>query len=140
MRSFRDLTEAKGLVVMAFGRMNPPTIGHLKLADKVKSVAKSNPYRIYLSQTTGPKDPLPFPKKVAYAKKSFGPKHAKSIMADKSVKTFIQAATKLNEEGYTQLIMVAGSDRIQEFQRLLDTYNGNPDKKGNVVFDFTDCV
>ena len=52
MRSFRDLTEAKGLVVMAFGRMNPPTIGHLKLADKVKSVAKSNPYRIYLSQTT----------------------------------------------------------------------------------------
>ena len=140
MRSFRDLTEAKGLVVMAFGRMNPPTIGHLKLADKVKSVAKSNPYRIYLSQTTGPKDPLPFPKKVAYAKKSFGPKHAKSIMADKSVKTFIQAATKLNEEGYTQLIMVAGSDRIQEFQRLLDTYNGKPDKKGNVVFDFPDGV
>ena len=140
MRSFRDLTEAKGLVVMAFGRMNPPTIGHLKLADKVKSVAKSNPYRIYLSQTTGPKDPLPFPKKVAYAKKSFGPKHAKSIMADKSVKTFIQAATKLNEEGYSQLIMVAGSDRIQEFQRLLDTYNGKPDKKGNVVFDFPDGV
>ena len=140
MRSFRDITEAKGLVVMAFGRMNPPTIGHLKLADKVKSIAGSNPYRIYLSQTTGPKDPLPFPKKVAYAKKSFGTKHAKSIMADKSVKTFIQAAQKLNEEGYTQLIMVAGSDRIQEFQRLLDTYNGKPDKKGNVVFDFTDGV
>ena len=140
MRSFRELTEAKGLVVMAFGRMNPPTIGHLKLADKVKSVAGSNPYRIYLSQTTGPKDPLPFPKKVAYAKKSFGPKHAKSIMADKSVKTFIQAAQKLNEEGYTQLIMVAGSDRIQEFQRLLDTYNGKPDKKGNIVFDFPDGV
>ena len=140
MLRFKELTESRGMVVMAFGRMNPPTIGHLKLADKVKSVAKSNPYRIYLSQTTGPKDPLPFPKKVAYAKKSFGSKHAKSIMADKSVKTFIQAATKLNEEGYTQLIMVAGSDRIQEFQRLLDTYNGKPDKKGNIVFDFPDGV
>ena len=140
MRSFRDLTEAKGLVVMSFSRMNPPTIGHLKLADKQKSIAGSKPSRIYLSQTTGPKDPLPFPKKVAYVKQSFGSKHAKSIMADKSVKTFIQAATKLNEEGYTQLIMVAGSDRIQEFQRLLDTYNGKPDKKGNIVFDFPDGV
>jgi hypothetical protein len=140
MKKFKELTESRGMVVMAFGRMNPPTIGHLKLADKVKSVAGSNPYRIYLSQTTGPKDPLPFPKKVAYAKKSFGSKHAKSIMADKSVKTFIQAATKLNEEGYTELVMVAGSDRIQEFQRLLDTYNGKPDKKGNVVFDFPDGV
>ena len=140
MKKFKELAEAKGLAVMAFGRMNPPTIGHLKLADKVKSVAGSNPYRIYLSQTVGPKDPLPFPKKVAYAKKSFGSKHAKSIMADRSVKTFIQAATKLNEEGYTQLIMVAGSDRIQEFQRLLDRYNGKPDNKGNIVFDFPDGV
>ena len=128
------------MVVMSFSRMNPPTIGHLKLADKQKSIAGSKPSRIYLSQTVGPKDPLPFPKKVAYVKKSFGSKHAKSIMADKSVKTFIQAAQKLYEEGYTELVMVAGSDRIQEFQRLLDTYNGKPDKKGNIVFDFPDGV
>ena len=140
MRRFRELAEAKGLVVMSFSRMNPPTIGHLKLADKQKSIAGSKPSRIYLSQTVGPKDPLPFPKKVAYVKKSFGSKHAKSIMADKSVKTFIQAAQKLYEEGYTELVMVAGSDRIREFQRLLDTYNGKPDKKGNIVFDFPDGV
>ena len=57
-----------------------------------------------------------------------------------SVKTFIQAAEKLYKEGFTELVMVAGSDRIQEFQRLLDRYNGKPDKKGNVVFDFPDGV
>ena len=140
MKKFKDLAEQKGLMVMAFGRMNPPTIGHLKLADKVKSVAGSNPYRIYLSQTVGPKDPHPFAKKVAYAKKSFGPKHAKSIQVDKSVKTFIQAAQKINQAGYTELIMVAGSDRISEFQRLLDRYNGQPDRSGTVVFDFPDGV
>ena len=140
MLRFKELTESRGMVVMSFSRMNPPTIGHLKLADKQKSIAGSKPSRIYLSQTVGPKDPLPFPKKVAYVKKSFGSKHAKSIMADKSVKTFIQAAQKLYEEGYTELVMVAGSDRIQEFQRLLDTYNGKPDKKGNIVFDFPDGV
>jgi len=141
MKKFRELAEVQSkVVVMAFGRMNPPTIGHLKLADKVKSVAGSNPYRIYLSQTVGPKDPLSWPKKIAWARKSFGSKHAKSIMADKEVKTFIQAAEKLYKEGFTQLIMVAGSDRIKEFQTLLDRYNGKPDKKGKVVFDFPDGV
>jgi hypothetical protein len=126
-------------MIMAFGRMNPPTIGHLKLADKVKSVAGSDPYRIYLSQTVGPRDPLSFVKKLTYAKRSF-PKHAKAIQVDKSVKTFIQAAQKINQEGYTELVMVAGSDRISEFQRLLDRYNGQPDRAGNVVFDFPDGV
>ena len=140
MKKFKELAESRGMVVMAFGRMNPPTIGHLKLADKVKSVAGSNPYRIYLSQTVGPKDPLPWPKKIAWARASFGSKHAKSIMADKEVKTFIQAAEKLYKEGFTQLIMVAGSDRIKEFQTLLDRYNGKADKKGNIVFDFPDGV
>ena len=140
MKKFKELAEANGRIIMAFGRMNPPTIGHLKLADKVKSVAGSDPYRIYLSQTVGPRDPLPFAKKLAYAKKSFGPKHAKAIQVDKSVKTFIQAAQKINQEGYTELVMVAGSDRISEFQRLLDRYNGQSDRSGNVVFDFPDGV
>ncbi len=141
MKKFKELAEVQSkVVVMAFGRMNPPTIGHLKLADKVKSVAGSNPYRIYLSQTVGPKDPLAWPKKIAWARLSFGSKHAKSIMADKEVKTFIHAAEKLYKEGFTQLILVAGSDRIKEFQTLLDRYNGKPDKKGKVVFDFPDGV
>ena len=139
MKKFKELAEAKGLMVMAFGRMNPPTIGHLKLCDKVKSIAGSKPYRIYLSQTVGPKDPLPFAKKIAYAKKSF-PKHARAIQVDKSVKTFINAAQKINQEGYTELVLVAGSDRIKEFQTLLDRYNGKPDKKGKVVFDFPEGV
>jgi hypothetical protein len=87
MKKFKELAEVQSkVVVMAFGRMNPPTIGHLKLADKVKSVAGSNPYRIYLSQTVGPKDPLAWPKKIAWARLSFGSKHAKSIKQTKKLK------------------------------------------------------
>ena len=93
-----------------------------------------------MSQTVGPRDPLPSLRRSAYAKKSFGPKHAKAIQVDKSVKTFIQAAQKINQEGYTELVMVRSSDRISEFQRLLDRYNGQPDRAGNVVFDFPDGV
>ena len=76
MRSFRELTEAKETVVFGFGRFNPPTTGHEKLIEKVASVAGSNPFFIYPSHTTGPKDPLPHAKKVAWMRKMF-PKYKK---------------------------------------------------------------
>ena len=59
MKTFKQLTEAKETVVFGFGRFNPPTTGHEKLIEKVASVAKGNPFFIYPSHTTGPKDPLP---------------------------------------------------------------------------------
>ena len=135
MRSFRELTEAKEIVVFAFGRFNPPTTGHEKLIEKVASVAKGNPFFIYPSHTTGPKDPLPHAKKVAWMRKLF-PKYKKNIIADKNAKTAIMIAEKLYKDGYKNLIMVAGSDRVEEFNKLLQRYNDAPDKKGNQLFKF----
>ena len=64
--SFSQLLEQKGSVVFTFGRFNPPTTGHEKLIQKVASVAGSNPFRIYPSQSQNQKkDPLPFALKVA---------------------------------------------------------------------------
>jgi len=135
MRSFRELTEAKETVVFGFGRFNPPTTGHEKLIEKVASVAKGNPFFIYPSHTTGPKDPLPHAKKVAWMRKMF-PKYKKNIIADRNAKTAIQIAEKLYKDGYKNLIMVAGSDRLKEFETLLTRYNDAPDKKGNQLFKF----
>jgi len=135
MRSFSDLTEAKETVVFGFGRFNPPTTGHEKLIEKVASVAGSNPFFIYPSHTTGPKDPLPHAKKVAWMRKMF-PKYKKNIIADRNAKTAIQIAEKLYKDGYKNLIMVAGSDRLREFDTLLQKYNDAPDKKGNQLFKF----
>ena len=60
MRKFLDITEQKGQIIFTFGRFNPPTTGHEKLIQKVASVAGSNPFRIYPSQSQNPKkDPLP---------------------------------------------------------------------------------
>ena len=73
-------------VVFTFGRFNPPTTGHEKLIDKVKSVAGSDDYRIYPSQSQNQKkDPLPYSKKIAYMRKMF-PKHKRSIAVDKNPK------------------------------------------------------
>jgi hypothetical protein len=135
MRSFRELTEAKETVVFGFGRFNPPTTGHEKLIEKVASVSGSNPFFIYPSHTTGPKDPLPHAKKVAWMRKMF-PKYKKNIIADRNAKTAIQIAEKLYKDGYKNLIMVAGSDRLKEFETLLNRYNDAPDKKGNQLFKF----
>jgi len=136
MKNFRDITEAKETVVFTFGRFNPPTIGHEKLIKKVAQVAGSNPFRIYPSFTTNPKkDPLPHALKVAYMRKMFK-KYAKNIIADISSKTAINIAVKLYDEGYKNLVMVTGSDRVKEFDTLLGTYNGVEGKRhGYYKFD-----
>ena len=33
----REIFEAPKVAAFAFGRMNPPTVGHAKLVDKIKS-------------------------------------------------------------------------------------------------------
>ena len=108
--------------VFSFGRMNPPTIGHEKLVDKINAVAKQNnamPH-LYLSQSyDSKKNPLPYATKIALAKKAFG-----SMVVKSRSKTLMQVAKELEDMGHTKLIMVAGSDRVAEFEELLNKYNG----------------
>ena len=127
--------EQAGQVVFTFGRFNPPTTGHEKLLDKVKQIAGTGRYVIYPSQSQNQrKDPLPFALKVAYMRKMF-PKYAKNIIADRNLKTALDIAVKLHDEGFKNLMMVVGSDRIKEFQNLLNTYNGVEGKRHG-FYDF----
>ena len=135
MRSFRDITEAKETAVFGFGRFNPSTIGHEAVIEKIASVAIGNPFFIYPSHTTGPKDPLNHSLKIAWMRKMF-PKYKKNIIVDNKAKTVINIAEKLYKDGYKNLILVAGSDRVKEFSTLLQRYNDAPDKKGNQLFKF----
>ena len=123
MKTFKaSLTEAtKSQVVVSFGRMNPMTNGHEKLADKIKEEAKKRnaDAKLYLSHSTNPKkDPLDFKTKVKFAKKAFGPMVQNSV-----ARTIIEVAKELSGK-YDDLIVVVGSDRIPEFKTLLNKYNG----------------
>jgi hypothetical protein len=123
MKTFKaSLTEAtKSQVVVSFGRMNPMTNGHEKLADKIKTEAKKRnaDAKLYLSHSTNPKkDPLDFKTKVKFAKKAFGPMVQNSV-----ARTIIEVAKELSGK-YDDLIVVVGSDRIPEFKTLLNKYNG----------------
>jgi len=118
----RHLFEESRTAVMAFGRMNPPTIGHAKLVDAVKS-QDGDPY-IFLSQSQKPKtDPLTFADKLRYAKFFF----PEVTIGNPEVKTIIQALKKISDLGYENLIYVAGSDRVQAFEELINKYNGSDD-------------
>jgi len=129
------LKEDSGEVVFAFGRFNPPTIGHEKLMDAIKKLARGSQYRIYPSQSQDPKkNPLDFKLKVKFMRKMF-PKHARNIMADKGVRSAFDVVVKLYDQGYTKVTMVAGSDRVLEFEKLLNKYNGVKGRHGFYAFE-----
>jgi hypothetical protein len=110
-----EMHEATNTIAFAFGRFNPPTIGHLKLMDKVKS--QSNNYKIYLSRSEDPKkNPLSPREKLSFMKKIF-PQHAKNIEINPS-NNVLDILVKLNGN-FNSIVMVAGSDRIREFDTLL---------------------
>ena len=136
INSFKSfLIEEERTVYFTFGRMNPPTIGHEKLMTKLSEKSGKNPYRVYLSHSQdAKKNPLTFNEKVKYSRKMF-PKHARQIMSDMKVKTVFDAATKLYNEGFKKVAMVVGSDRINEFNALLNKYNGKKGRHGFYNFE-----
>lgn len=124
------LVEEEKTVYFTFGRMNPPTIGHGKLLDVLASKAGRNPYRVFLSHSQDKnKNPLQYKDKVKHVRKMF-PKHARSIMSTTSVKTAIDALVSLYNEGFIRVVMVVGSDRIIQFDTLLNKYNGVKSRHG----------
>ena len=118
-------------VAFSFGRFNPPTIGHEKLMDNTRRANRN--YRIYASQSQDPKkNPLKFRNKVAIMKSMF-PAHARKISSDKMT-TAIDAMVQLYKEKHTDVVMVVGSDRVGEFDKLLKAYNGKRARHGYYKF------
>jgi len=134
--SFKNyLIEEENTVYFTFGRMNPPTIGHEKLLDELSKKSGSNPYRVYLTQSKDTKkNPLDYNYKIKTSRKFF-PKHARQIMLDKKVKTVFDAVTQLYNEGFKNIAMVVGSDRVTEFNTLLQKYNGVKSRHGLYKFN-----
>lgn len=111
-------------VAFAFGRFNPPTVGHKKLIDTVVDASDGGDFYIFTSQSQDPdKNPLDYQTKVNFLKKLF-PDIQDKIVYDVSIKNVLQAADKLKANGYTNATFVCGSDRVPEFTKLLNTWNG----------------
>ena len=126
MKNYRQLLKElpSKTVVFAFGRFNPPTTGHELLIKVVQKLARSHSadHVIYASRTQDKKkNPLSVDRKIHYLKLMF--KGVNFAAANDKERTFIEVARALNKK-YKNIIMVAGSDRVPEYERLLNTYNG----------------
>jgi|TARA_B100001750_G_scaffold247007_1_gene271211 nicotinic acid mononucleotide adenylyltransferase/predicted nucleotidyltransferase len=128
-----DLRRPRKTIAFTFGRFNPPTIGHEKLIRKVKSV-RANDHKIYLSRSEdSKKNPLSPQQKLAYMKKMF-PSHARNIEINRT-NMILDIATNLHNKGYTEIFMVVGSDRVREFETILNKYNDVRSRHGYYNFD-----
>ena len=137
IKSFNEyLIEEKNIAYFTFGRMNPPTAGHEKLLDNLAAKSGKNPYFIFLSQSQDPKkNPLDYSSKVKHVRKMF-PRHARRVMINRKVRTVFDAASYLYEQGHRKIAMVVGSDRVREFETLLNKYNGKKGQHG--FYNFKD--
>ena len=111
-------------VTVAFGRFNPPTIGHEKLMKAADKVALGGPLKIYPSRTQdSKKNPLDPDMKISFMKKMF-PDFEENIINDGEMKSIFNVLIAASEEGYKNVNIVVGADRQAEFENLATKYNG----------------
>ena len=111
-------------VTVAFGRFNPPTIGHEKLMKAADKVAMGGPLKIYPSRTQdAKKNPLDPDMKISFMKKLF-PDYEENIINDGEMKSIFNVLIAADEEGYDNVNIVVGADRQAEFENLATKYNG----------------
>ena len=116
-----------GNLTIAFGRFNPPTVGHLQLMDTAALSAEQDQsdYIIVPSRTQdAKKNPLDADTKIFYMRKMF-PQHSERIYNDVNMRTIFDVLKKAHNDGYSSVRIVGGSDRVKEFDKLANNYNGN---------------
>ena len=119
--------KTKGTLTVAFGRFNPPTIGHQQLMDVAANAASGDEdgqYLIFPSRSQDKKkNPLDPDTKIDYMQR-FYPTHAGNIVNDPNTKTIFDVLRMAHNDGYAGVRIVGGADRVKEFEKLSNNYNG----------------
>ena len=118
--------KTKGTLTLAFGRFNPPHAGHQQLMDIAAQSAEQeeSDYIIVPSRSQDPKkNPLDADTKVSVMRQMF-PQHSERIVNDGANRTIFDVLKKAHNDGYANVRIVAGQDRVKEFDKLSQNYNG----------------
>ena len=117
-------SETSEVLTVAFGRFNPPTVGHGKLLSAAKKAAAGGDLKIYPSRSQDPKkNPLDPDMKISFMKKMF-PDYSENIVNDDEMRSIFNVLTTASEQGYKDVNIIVGSDRQAEFENLATKYNG----------------
>ena len=116
--------ETSEVLTVAFGRFNPPTVGHGKLLSAAKKASQGGDLKIYPSRSQDPKkNPLDPDMKISFMKKMF-PDYSENIINDDEMRSIFNVLTTASEGGYKDVNIIVGSDRQAEFENLATKYNG----------------
>ena len=119
-----EVEKTKGTLTVAFGRFNPPTTGHEKLLDTVASNSDDGDYIIVPSRSQDKKkNPLDADTKVSIMRQMY-PKHSERIVNDAQNRTIFDVLKKAHMDGYANVRIIGGGDRVAEFEKLSSNYNG----------------
>lgn len=120
----QDSEATSETLTVAFGRFNPPTVGHEKLLSAAKKASAGGDLKIYPSRTQDPKkNPLDADMKISFMKKMF-PDYEENIINDDEMRSIFNVLVTASEKGYSAVNIVVGSDRQSEFENLATKYNG----------------
>ena len=112
-------------LTVAFGRFNPPTVGHGKLLAAARKAATGGDLKIYPSRSQDPKkNPLDPDMKISFMKKMF-PDYSDNIINDDEMRSIFDVLINASEQGYANVNIIVGSDRQSEFENLAQKYNGD---------------
>ena len=118
--------KTRGTLTLAFGRFNPPHAGHQQLMDIAAAAAEQeeSDYIIVPSRSQdAKKNPLDADTKISVMRQMF-PQHSERIVNDGANRTIFDVLKKAHNDGYTNVRIVAGQDRVKEFDKLSQNYNG----------------
>ena len=119
-----EVEKTKGTLTIAFGRFNPPTTGHEKLLDTVATSSDDGDYIIVPSRSQDKKkNPLDADTKVSIMRQMY-PKHSEKIVNDPANRTIFDVLKKAHMDGYANVRIIGGGDRVKEFENLSNNYNG----------------
>ena len=120
-----DVPKTKGTLTIAFGRFNPPTVGHQKLMDKVAASSDDGDYMIIPSRSEDKKkNPFGADRKSQLMRQLY-PDHAEKIVNDPGNRTIFDVMRKAHNDGYANIRIVGGGDRVKEYEKLSNKYNGS---------------
>ena len=128
---FKESTEKGKTCVFTFGRYQPPTKGHLKVWKKVGDT-EGDAHYIYTSHTKDKKkNPLDYNTKVGLIESALKENSINAEVVESEAKTIIDVVVDIANKGFTDIIFVGGSDRLNDIVTLIQKYNDVPNKEGN---------